>query len=150
MELASNQQRKTFLGMFESETGVMVAGDPCMDAGGGCCLLSVKRGAWSAIVESNGDGNNRLMVYHQDFDPEADQEWEHCDGNVWVETGRFGFFDAMAHSGGNPDDTCDVKIDDIEGTVCQMGAIAYTGWGDGVFSCVVIKQGHRVVAAMLH
>ncbi|QEF99751.1 hypothetical protein Mal15_38170 [Stieleria maiorica] len=151
MESAIAKPERTYLGMFSVRTGVLVATDPCYDIGSCGGLMAVSRGVWSAMVDAGFD-ENTLTVCHESFKPSDADKWELMPFQVGVDTGRFGLFDAVTYDNDNDEllDECCIAMGTSIGGVVAFGAVSLTGFGDGCFSCSVIRRDRRIVAVKLN
>ena len=168
---------KAALGNFQIVSGKVRMTDPCYDVDTWCSgeVEDVKCGTWLATVyhfdeQEWGIRNGYLLVTHESymFNPEL-ADWEKVDFEVGVDSGQAGIFDSQYYKDGSvvpgPVNSnygdCDVS-EDWYGMCCDQtldtehsagivpyGVVSSSGYGDGGYEGLIIKQGGEVVAMMI-
>jgi hypothetical protein len=140
--------------------------DPCYDRGTWCAQWDVaaKAGKWvaSAVLGDLpgwGERVTNIVVRHESFDPNGQQDWEFL-GNVGVDSGQAGVFAAEAYPEG--DETGDMRdLESFYGKCCALtiaeprygtfagGFVTSSGLGDGSYPVEVVRIAGKVVAVRI-
>ena len=154
---------KKQLGAFEITSGKITITDPCYEPGAWCSgqLEHVLNGTWHANVFISdegvwGDRVAYLLAYHAES-----ANYVHLDTYLWqdtgfqigVDSGQAGIFDTSVIRNDKGTAAWDAWYDAIieltnPASVLEGGSVSSTGYGDGLYSCYVIKDNQDQVIAV--
>jgi hypothetical protein len=165
MEEAMNRYTEHSLGTIAIASNAVRISDPCYDTGVHCqgVIKNVDNGAWRTTVFKSDEGSwgNRCAVLMASSisisEPRVDScKWEPTKIDVGVDSGQAGIYDQSAYKGGEDDygdggwydDNCQKTLSDMGAGVLPdgRGVVSSSGYGDGSYTCSVIKQDGKVVA----
>jgi len=161
---------------FKIESGKIHITDPCYDTDTWCGIYNqtAKKGTWIGKIVSKEYEVDELIVHHKDHPPTND--WRLLPGEVGVDSGQAGVFDANIYpKGGNngeADDnttfygkccreTCngfdkehqakkkEMGLAESHGVVDGQGFVSHTAWGDGSYNAYAQYSGGVVVAVKI-
>ena len=155
------------LGTFENTSGTLVVSDPCYTLSVWCLiqLQNVKKGTWNAYIEYSDEGRwgircAKIMALH---DSEKTPTWESI-GVIGVDSGQAGIFDILVFQNDatvEPKEKtflpkepwysscCDLTLAENQAGVIPGGAVASSGYGDGVYEVFVSKNNDGEIAGVL-
>jgi hypothetical protein len=173
-EATKNKSETISLGTFQVTSGKLIISDPCYGYDEEntedlqVLLKSAKRGDWSATVSYNEEEVvYQLVVFWGNTMPEG--EWIPIDQMIAVDSAQAGIFDftffdddekiidEVENVYGMDDDVskyyiacCDAVASEQQGGIVPGGAVAMSGYGDGLYQ-VYIKQdaSGEVVSVMI-
>lgn len=153
------------LGEFTVISGTLIASDPCydgIDSRVQVVLRGARRGVWNATALScmfNGRPlTSMIIAAHAEHECSPIEEiWADATGifGVGVDSGQAGIFDVRhyrdeamvpkdAGASGWYEMVCDAK-DSGGAAVIPFGCVADSGYGDGMYTCVVSRSGGQIV-----
>ena len=159
---------------FEITSGKIHITDPCYDTKTWCGIYdqTAKKGAWIGDVTKDGSTIMELIVHHEDHLPTG--EWSVLPGEVGVDSGQAGVFDAKIYPKGENNgeadnsktfygrccrETCDcfdkehqekkreLGLESGYGVVDGHGFVSRTAYGDGGYRAYA-QYGDGVVVAV--
>jgi hypothetical protein len=153
------------VGSFEMKSGKLCALDPayCRASPHVSVLdLPAKKGRWIAEIDQREEDEkaggglrvDQLVAYHEDHrDDWFMGEFEEVDGKVGVDGGVAGLFDCEAVPE-EWDEAWPERIYEARGrrqnaAAVDGGAISSSGFGDGLYSLKVTKEGGKVIGAVI-
>lgn len=175
-EVAKYKNETIFLGTFQVTSGKLIISDPCYGYNEEntedlqVLLKPAKLGDWSATVSSNEEEVvHQLVVFWGNTEPEG--EWIPIDQLIAVDSAQAGIFDFTFYDNDEKiidevenvydiemdDDVskyyvacCDAVASEQQGDIVPGGAVAMSGYGDGLYQ-VYIKQdaSGEVVSVMI-
>ena len=167
---------KVRLGSFEIESGKVRISDPCYDKDTWCAgtIDNVKKGTWFAETKEIDGRVGFLIAYSAEFRFTWDYYYDTrtlTDIEVGVDSGQAGIFDEKyfkddkVFAGRTKEDrkykeiicgdeiwyswVCDLTLAEPSAGVLPFGCVSSSGWGDGCYTCSVIKEKDKVVAIVL-
>jgi len=155
------------LGAFENTSGTLVVSDPCYTLSDWCLiqLQNVKKGTWNAYVKYSDEGRwgtrcAEIMALHK---LKRNPTWESI-GVIGVDSGQAGIFDILVFQNDAtveprektflPEEPwysscCDITLAENKAGVIPGGAVASSGYGDGVYEVFVSKNNDGEIAGVL-
>ena len=167
---------KIRLGSFEIESGKVRISDPCYDKDTRCAgtIDKVKKGSWFAEAKEVDGRVGFLIAYSAEYRFTWDKYWDTrtlTKIEVGVDSGQAGIFDEKYYKDDKvfagrtnksrryndiicPEDiwyswNCDLTLSETQAGVIPFGCVSSSGWGDGCYTCSVIKEKGKVVAIVI-
>jgi len=165
------------LGSFQMTSSTARISDPCYTIDTKCAgtIGLVMRGEWIAqVIKSyEGEWGNRcayLIAHHVNTPTptECDMRWRMQNIDVGVDSGQAGIFDNIYYKDDNivngierisdeiicEDDPwysicCDRTLGEVGAGTIPYGCVSSSGFGDGRYTCSIIKDGMKVIAIMI-
>ncbi len=167
---------KVRLGSFEIESGKVRISDPCYDKDTWCAgtIDNVKKGSWFAETKKIDGRTGFLIAYSADYRFTWDRYWDVrsiTNIEVGVDSGQAGIFDEKYFKDDKvfasrtqadrkykeiicADESwyswnCDLTLSEPNAGVIPFGCVSESGYGDGCYTCSVIKEKGKVVAIVI-
>lgn len=139
---------KKFIGTFELSNKTVIITDPCYDTDTWCQgeFDNVKTGNWNAYVKvSEDDYIAELIVYHTEVSDisELDNKWFLQAYTIGVDSGQAGFFQKDKYHAEDDEwyaKCCNITRSKERAGVLESGAIARSGYGDGLYYMYTVKN----------
>ena len=139
--------------------------DPCYGTDVWCAGVvdNVREGIYDVEVEHSDEGMwgtrvKSIAVFHSEFDWE-NFSVETTDFEVGVDSGQCGIYDedyyCKYHNVDNADDVwyddvCEATLSkDQYGIMSNKGVVSSSGFGDGSYTCIILKQNEEVVGIVV-
>lgn len=137
-----------YVGKFNLKTDVIIATDPCYDKEEKNFIYNCLPGKWHASIELFDSRVKSLTITHKKYNSTP----LFCYAFLFkqgVDSGQFGFFEAETYPevAADYDDesafyrkVCDKLEQEQLATDLENGAVAYSGYGDGLYKVYVYPE----------
>lgn len=166
------------IGDFTVISGTLFCADPCYNQNEDAYfvkILNAHPGRWRGYALENTRITELICVHEKmitNIQSITPTDWEDTKQDIYVDSGQAGVFDAQTyrndevidwepefmrgdprgqHEPGNKwyRACCDVTLSDLGAGVLPGGAVAVSGWGDGVYPVYVLRNGSTVVGVRI-
>jgi hypothetical protein len=139
------QLENRVVGRYEVPSGSLIVSDPCYERGCQCAaeIPMVKDGVWVGSVGMAALPGGVLYVTElitQVIDCPDDLPWIDSGITVGVDSGQMGIFDRVEFDKRPRGKLINVAL------LSPFGIVSSTGFGDGVYSCLVKQHAGKTVA----
>ncbi len=164
--------KSQIIGNFSVESGKLIVTDPCYstaDTEMQVQLSNVKNGGWTASISYTDDATvETLMAYFAEKKPSG--KWHVCDRLIAIDSAQAGIFDAdlfgkdesvpgevenvydieMSEEGLKYYVVCSDRVaSDDQGGIIPGGAIAMSGYGDGLYEVSIKYNASKEVVGVM-